>query len=430
MQENALQELPAPAQTPSRLLLVESNKGNRHLLASQLFTGINVEADVASSLSDARKLIENNPDEFFVAVANVRLKDAINGEIVALLSSYSIPVIALSTDPDDSLREKVQSQLLLDYVSINSREHFEHVEKLVKRIQRNYHITVLLVESSDSFRFYVSDLLRNHRFNVITATSSHEALQKLEENPNTKLMVTDSSADGIDGAKLIKRIRQKHKPQSLAIVGISPSDDPQVNVQLLKAGASDYLRRPFAMEEFYCRINQNIEILEYIEEIQNSMIRDYLTDVYNRRYLYEAGEQFYLNARRGNLSIAVAMIDADKFKEINDTYGHDVGDDVLVKIASTLRKTLRTSDIVARFGGEEFVCIINCIDQKHIAPLFERVRAAIESLRIHTAHGVLRVTASIGVTMQLSHSLDGMINLADQAMYKAKQNGRNRVVLQ
>ena len=120
-------------------------------------------------------------------------------------------------------------------------------------------------------------------------------------------MVTDASEDGIDGMQVIESIRAQYKPQSLGIVAISASDNPEINVDLLKAGANDFIRKPFAMEEFYCRINQNVDILEYIEEIQNSMIRDYLTGAFNRRYLYEAGEQFYLNARRGNISIAVAI---------------------------------------------------------------------------------------------------------------------------
>ena len=414
---------------PTRALLIDSNKGNRHLLAAGLSTNLGIQVDVSSNLAEAKNLLEDKASELFVAVANVKLKDADNGEIVDLLNSYSIPVIAFSMDGNQSLREQIVNKFVLDYVVIKSRQHFEHIEKLVNRIRRNYTTTVLLVESSSAFRFYINDLLTNHRFKVIEAKSSEEAIGKLECHPEIKLVITESSDVGINGLELVEHIRQRYKPQSLAILGISSSDNPGISVELLKAGANDFIRKPFAIEEFYCRINQNVEILEYIEEIRNSMIRDYLTGAFNRRYLYEAGSQFYLNARRGNLSIAVAMIDADNFKVINDTYGHDIGDLVLQKIAKILQETLRMSDIVSRFGGEEFVCIINCITPDYVSQLFERVRHAIESINIETPGGVINVTVSIGVSTDLQQSLEDMINTADEAMYKAKHSGRNRVVI-
>ena len=199
---------------------------------------------------------------------------------------------------------------------------------------------------------------------------------------------------------------------------------------MLKAGASDFIRKPFVAEEFYCRINQNIALLEHIEEIRSSMLRDYLTGVFNRRYLYEAGNQIFQNARRGNISMAIAMIDADRFKSINDNYGHDIGDLVLQTIANSLRKSLRESDIVARFGGEEFVCIATGVEADQIEHVFERVREAIESQKIATEQGTISVTVSIGVCTDLKKTLDDMINVADQAMYTAKQSGRNRIVVQ
>ncbi|MEM7292283.1 MAG: diguanylate cyclase, partial [Pseudomonadota bacterium] len=279
------------------------------------------------------------------------------------------------------------------------------------------------------FRFYISDLLSKHCFRVIEATTSDEALQKLADHPEIRLVITDASEEGLDGLAVVETIRGQYGPRSLGIVAMSASESPEVNVDLLKAGANDFIRKPFAMEEFYCRINQNVDILDYIEEIKNSMIRDYLTGAFNRRYLYEAGEQFYQNAQRGNITIAVAMIDADNFKSINDNYGHDAGDAVLVHMAGSLKNALRSSDIVARFGGEEFVCIVSGVDTEQVSQLFDRVRASIEAMQISTDHGTLQVTASIGVTTTLGESLDDMLSYADQAMYEAKDTGRNKVVV-
>lgn len=396
------------------------------MLASQFVTGLEMDVEAVSTMAAAEAVLADDAEAFFVAVVNVNLKDSNEGEIVDALNRNSIPVIAFSLHEDRELREKVISRFVLDFVQIKTRQHFEHIEKLVERIHRSYKTTILLVEPSMAFRFYISDLLRKHCFTVIEAESIDDVMLTLRENSQIKLVVADGNANGIE---LIESIRSHFTPQSLGIVAMSASDDPEVNVDLLKAGASDFIRKPFAMEEFFCRINQNVEILGYIEEIRNSMIRDYLTGAYNRRYLYEAGEQFYMNARRGHISMAVAMIDADHFKQINDTYGHDVGDEVLIRIASTLKKTLRASDIVARFGGEEFVCIVNCITLESVGELFERVREAIENLRIRTKQGELTVTVSVGVTYKLGRSLDEMLNAADEAMYAAKTGGRNRVVV-
>jgi len=399
------------------------------MLASGLSIGLELEVEDGASLADAQRIIDEYGGDLLVAVVNVKLKDAPDGEIVDLLKKYSIPVIAYSMIDDVPLREKIVNKFVLDYVVIKSRRHFEHIEKLVQRIRRSYEITVMLVESSPAFLFYIRELLYNHRFNVVEAQSVEQALEQLDTNPEIKLVVTDSSPNGIDGVELVENIREKFKPESLGIVAMSSSADPQIIVDLLKSGASDFIRKPFATEEFYCRINQNIDILEYIEKTLISMTRDYLTGVFNRRYLYEAGEQFYLNARRENLSIAVAMIDVDNFKVVNDTYGHDTGDVVLRKIAESMKNTFRASDIVARFGGEEFVCIANGLDTNFVEILFERVRQAIESLEIKTVSGTLKITASIGVTIELENSFDDMIKAADEAMYSAKQGGRNRVVI-
>ena len=430
MSANAIQTISHPKTIPSRVLLVDSNKGNRHLLASRLLAGLGLKVEVAANLVNTQQIIDEHASDFFVAVVNVNLKDAPDGEIVDLINKHSIPVIAFSMTDDVSLREKITNKFVLDYLVIKNWRHFEQIEFLVERIRRSYETTVLLVDSSSAFQFYIRQLLDNHQFIVLEAQSVEQALDQLEARPEIKLVITDASPDGIDGLALIEQIRVERKPQSLGIVAMSSSNNPQTSVDLLKAGATDYIRKPFAYEEFYCRINQNVDTIDYIERIQNSMTRDYLTGVFNRRYLYDAGTQAYLNARRGNITIAVAMIDADSFKTINDTYGHETGDRVLKEMATVMQKTLRGSDIVARFGGEEFVCIANCIDAEFVEALFERVRLAIESLEIDIPGGVLKVTASIGVTSKLGNSLEETIKMADNAMYSAKQRGRNCVVIE
>jgi diguanylate cyclase (GGDEF)-like protein len=150
--------------------------------------------------------------------------------------------------------------------------------------------------------------------------------------------------------------------------------------------------------------------------------------LYNRRYFFEVAQTLYANASRQNLSLAVAMLDIDFFKKTNDTYGHKAGDAALQHIAWFLKERFRKTDLVARFGGEEF-CILTCnIEPERILKIFDDVRAMIAQLEIPVDHHTLRVTVSIGICTQLKPSLELMINEADARLYEAKNQGRNRVI--
>jgi len=155
-----------------------------------------------------------------------------------------------------------------------------------------------------------------------------------------------------------------------------------------------------------------------------------LTKIYNRRRLFGLGEQLHANAKRGLITSVAALIDADFFKKINDNHGHAMGDYALVKIASTLKNSLRKSDVVARFGGEEFVCVAIIKKEDDALPLFEKLRKNVAAIELYTDTGKrVPITVSIGVTTQLGESFDDMLKLADSAVYVAKDAGRNQVAM-
>ena len=168
-------------------------------------------------------------------------------------------------------------------------------------------------------------------------------------------------------------------------------------------------------------------MLRIIRRARDAANRDFLTGLYNRRRFFEKAEPLYRRAAKGELQIVVAMIDADHFKNINDTFGHQVGDDALVEIAATLRDQVGSSGLVARYGGEEFVCLhvldgtvdpLECLDQ---------IRLGIAAIELYSDVRRVAVTASIGATQALHGNLDQMLAAADRAVYAAKKAGRNRV---
>ncbi|MBU0690166.1 MAG: diguanylate cyclase [Gammaproteobacteria bacterium] len=156
---------------------------------------------------------------------------------------------------------------------------------------------------------------------------------------------------------------------------------------------------------------------------------DFLTGLNNRRQLLRIGVPLVAGANRSGKSLAVAMIDIDHFKEINDTYGHDAGDEVLKRIATLMKDRFRSSDVVARFGGEEFCVIASSLTPQVAYELFDEFRRSLEETTMDINGESTRITVSIGISTLLADSVDAMISAADQMLYRAKQDGRNRVVM-
>ena len=176
-------------------------------------------------------------------------------------------------------------------------------------------------------------------------------------------------------------------------------------------------------------IDDVTELEEQKERIREMADHDYLTGLYNRRSLFEYGGKLYENALRGSFYLAVAMIDIDFFKKINDSYGHDAGDSVLSAAAGLLRGHMREADIVSRFGGEEFCLIFSVRQVANVFPVMEKLRRAVEENAFLFNGERIPVTVSIGVTFSLEDSLGAMISSADRMLYRAKEEGRNRVVV-
>jgi len=175
---------------------------------------------------------------------------------------------------------------------------------------------------------------------------------------------------------------------------------------------------------------QSNELKEAHQELKELSNRDPMTNLYNRRYLSEVSNELFLLAKRNDSSLSVLMIDIDKFKHINDSYGHDIGDEVIKLLASTLTKSLRESDIVARLGGEEFIIILPETNLQDATNKAEEIRKTVESLTYSIDSAKKReFTISIGVSRynKTDISFESLVKNADKALYEAKEKGRNRV---
>ncbi len=169
-------------------------------------------------------------------------------------------------------------------------------------------------------------------------------------------------------------------------------------------------------------------MIEHIAEIKRLSHSDFLTNLYNRRYFFELGKKFFSSAKRRNTNFSVAMIDIDHFKSVNDTYGHDAGDEVLKNVAQILKNRFRESDIVSRFGGEEFCIFAADLTRNDSIRVFEEIRNSVEQSYMTIGGESVGVTISIGVCTVPEDTLDDMIKQSDLMLYEAKRMGRNRLV--
>jgi len=412
---------------PKKVLIVEDSRAIRELLV-HTFEEEHIDVIATSSMAEAKKAIETETEKFFLAILDLNLPDAPDGEIVDYIIGQSIPPIILTGSLSDDIHDTMIDKPIIDYIVKRNINEFQYVSELVKRLYHNDDRKILVVDDSRSSRMHIRTLLELHGLDVYEACDGVDALAVLEDHPDTMLVITDYNMPKMDGLNLISKIREKHSRHELSIIGVSSQGSGTVSIKLLKSGANDFISRPFLNEEFYCRVNQNIDAIENYRFMLNAATCDFLTGLNNRKYLYDAGEKLFNNAKRDHISLTVAMIDIDFFKKINDTYSHHVGDLALKHISAILKQQLRDGDIVARMGGEEFCLVCVNLDPSHTLQTFDRVRNSIQNQPLILDDGTeINITTSIGYFEGKSDSLESMINNADHALYEAKQTGRNRV---
>lgn len=410
-----------------KILIVEDNKALSKLIAKKMETHLHFDVDVAHSLAEAKVFIKKE-DNYFIALLDLNLPDAPDGEVVDFMIGKKVPSIVLTGSIDTETRDKILKKDVIDYVYKGNMDDVNYIFTLIERLHKNRDIKVLVVDDSMVTRAQIKGFLKQQMFKVMVAAHGEEALVFLEDNPDIKLVLTDFNMPVIDGIELTKEIRKLQTKNELSIIAMTSSTAEHISAKFLKIGANDFIHKPFTKEEIACRINNSLDSLEYIAKIKDMAHNDFLTGLSNRHSFFEEMNQYYKMAKEKSESFALAMVDVDNFKNINDSLGHDVGDMVLVELAKVLKNNLKGSDIVARFGGEEFCIVLKNIEQKKALEYFIKLKESIAAMAIRTKETkAFNVTVSIGVAFNDASSLDEILKQADTALYHAKKNGKNRV---
>jgi len=246
--------------------------------------------------------------------------------------------------------------------------------------------------------------------------SAEAALDHIAKEP-CDILITDIVMPGMKGLQLTKEVRLSW-PETNVIVMTGFIDDFSYD-QAIEAGASDFIKKPFTMHEMMLRI-RHVHLQKRLRDMSNS---DELTGLYNRRGFYAIAQQQLKVANRAQGEVALLFADMDKFKSINDQWGHQQGDEALAATAKILKQTFRESDLIARIGGDEFAVLLNDTREKNLSVVFNRLQKNIDAFNIQSGR-VFNLSLSVGMAVY-DHdkpcTIDELLKQADKHMYEQKQ---------
>jgi diguanylate cyclase (GGDEF)-like protein len=298
--------------------------------------------------------------------------------------------------------------------------------------------TILIIDDSDKLREQIVRIITDVALfdRILEAQDGIDGL-KIVLNEHVDLIICDLEMPRMDGFRFISTLQSREELRDIPVIMLTGREDRDMKIKGLEQGASDYVTKPFDAGELVARVKVQLKIKglqddlrrtnEKLLEISNT---DPLTGLYNRRYLMEILDKEFQRARRKKWTLSMIMLDIDHFKSVNDTYGHQNGDLVLVEVAKQLQYELRSYNVAARYGGEEFVILMPESSQSETLFVAEKIRTSVQGIAFAKEMNGLIITVSLGVALFPAAKvdcIDSLIRQADEALYRAKHNGRNRV---
>ena len=254
-----------------RVLIVEDSRMFTSALKFRFEADLGVDVVTCGSLAEMRLAAAAADHGFYVAVTDLNLPDSPQGEALDYALSIELPTIVFTGKFDFHTRASILKKNVLDYVIKDNDRAFDEIVTAVSRIISNREFRILVVDDSKTQRSILSAMLQAQKFQIVEASSGEEALEAVKSDPGIRMVLTDYHMGDMDGYQLTRKLRRSYSDDALRIIGISNSDDPALSASFLKAGASDFLYRPFVQEEFQCRIAQNIGILVKMEALKKAV---------------------------------------------------------------------------------------------------------------------------------------------------------------
>jgi diguanylate cyclase (GGDEF)-like protein len=336
---------------------------------------------------------------------------------------------------------------LLDSASISLE--LTHAEALTSTAAALIKLRILLVEDDRSMQLLYKNLLEKSGHEVATADNGRIALEMVKKYP-PQLIITDWMMPEMDGLKFCQEVRMNKDWNEIYLIIVTSQESTDKLVEAFEAGVDDYISKPINPKVLGARLRaaqriiqmqlaheeDHLQLRQFADELalsnqrlQELAMTDSLTGLPNRRYGIDRLEQEWANATRSGHPVCCMMVDVDRFKLINDTYGHHLGDEALKMVAASLRHAARKEDVVCRLGGEEFLVICANTNVEAGYQYAERLRQQVASQPLQVQGKTIPITVSIGLSSNANHkNVESMMHIADDRLYAAKAAGRNRTI--
>ena len=426
-------------------LIIESNEAYGRLLGNILGQQ-GFDSDICGNIGSARAYVD--AEIYDIICINHQLQDGQGSDLVEYCNSHprnsNTPILYLT----DTLSPKAELKSLRIDKFINMQNIQQIADQITHFVESRLDPVfsegrILFIEDSKTVATIILSQLKNTGYQVEHYRNAEDAWSEFKneqaygsDSKAFDLVITDITLAGnMSGHELAENIRALNGARGfIPIIALTGDTSDELRLSLFKSGVNDFIQKPILSGELLIRIRNLITTKRLLDKVHDQRrelfalaTTDKLTGCQNRHSLMEFSDKFFALSSRQKYPISMLVIDLDHFKSINDTQGHAIGDLVLSEVGKLLNQFFREGDLVARFGGEEFVVLMSHCDQPMAHTKAEKLRQAIEDLK---PNGIL-ISASIGFTSRQadqSGSFDELFSAADKGVYAAKKNGRNCLV--
>ena len=288
---------------------------------------------------------------------------------------------------------------------------------------------VMVVDDNRMNLRLLKEILEDEGFIVECVNESQNVLEQARMY-KPDIILLDIMMPIMDGFQVCDQLKQDSELMDIPVIMITAKVEGTDVKKALELGAFDYIRKPVDETDVVARIHSALKYKEAFDRLKEMATKDGLTGVYNHSLLLDLFQKEAAKCERTKKTAAFVMIDIDYFKKVNDSYGHQTGDIVLKELVELINQCVRVSDIIGRYGGEEFSIVLSEVEEKDVYEICERIRASVEAYNFNIGNNNIKITVSIGISFKMyGDNLNSgqIVKKADDALYLAKKYGRNRV---